>query len=201
MSDVFIVLAVAAVIGMVVIRQLKGEPLRGKRVMLLPAILIAVGATGLNGAPRFKSLDTVCVAASALIAAAIGLWQGGLMRLEPRDGGLWGQMPQRGLWLWVALIVSRLVVIGVAAAVGAKAASSPDSVLLTLGVNRLAQAAVIAARAMTAGVPFSAEKDGKTLLPGLFRHEPGPVGAAMALNGVKWTDIAHHLAERLANTP
>jgi hypothetical protein len=54
---------------------------------------------------------------------------------------------------------------------------------------------------MTAGVPFTAEKDGKTFWPGLLRHAPNPAGAPVPLNGMTWTDIAHHLAERFGNTP
>jgi hypothetical protein len=36
---------------------------------------------------------------------------------------------------------------------------------------------------------------------GLFRHEPNPAGAPVRLNGLRRTDIAHHLAERFENTP
>jgi hypothetical protein len=41
--------------------------------------------------------------------------------------------------------------------------------LFTLGLNRVGQAAVIASRAMRAGVPFAPEKDGSTFLAGAFR--------------------------------
>ena len=77
-------------------------------------------------------------------------------------------MPTRGLWWWAALIASRLVVFIVAGAIGAKAATSTDSIVLILGLNRLTQAIVIAARAMAAGVPFTPERDGKTFLTGML---------------------------------
>ena len=44
MSEVIRVLVVIAVIGYVIGRQLMGEPLRGKRVVLLPVILAVAGA-------------------------------------------------------------------------------------------------------------------------------------------------------------
>ena len=43
MSEVIRVLAVVAVIGYVIGRQLMGEPLRGKRVVVLPVILAVAG--------------------------------------------------------------------------------------------------------------------------------------------------------------
>jgi hypothetical protein len=45
-------------------------------------------------------------------------------------------------------------VLAIAAALGAKAAGSADSVFLVLGVNRLAQSAVIGLRASRAGLPL-----------------------------------------------
>jgi hypothetical protein len=42
-SEVIRVLAVIAIIGYVVGRQLLGEPLRGKRVVVLPVILAVAG--------------------------------------------------------------------------------------------------------------------------------------------------------------
>jgi hypothetical protein len=168
MNEVIIVLAVVVVIGLVITRQLKGEALRGKRVILLPAILLVVGAVGLNGTANFKPIDGILIGVSGLVAAAVGSAMGAAMHLEDRDGGLWGRLPRRGLWLWGALIASRVAVEVVAAAVGAKATSSENSILLVLGINRLAQAAVIVARAVRADIPFAPEKDGKPFMPGLF---------------------------------
>ena len=48
MSEVIRVLAVVAIIGYVIGRQLLGEPLRGKRVVLLPVILAVAGAADLG---------------------------------------------------------------------------------------------------------------------------------------------------------
>ena len=48
MSEVIRVLAVVAVIGYVIGRQLMGEPLRGKRVVVLPVILAVAGVADLG---------------------------------------------------------------------------------------------------------------------------------------------------------
>jgi hypothetical protein len=166
--NVLTVVAAIAVVALVIGRQIVGEALRGKRLILLPAVLIVFGVLNLAHTPHMNMADIACIAVSGLIAAGIGIGQGASMRLESRDGGLWGQMPVRSLWLWGALVLSRLAVTVLALSIGAHAASSVDSILLVLGVNRLMQAAIITVRAMTAGIPFAAEKDGSTFLPGLL---------------------------------
>jgi hypothetical protein len=77
-------------------------------------------------------------------------------------------MPLRGLWLWAGLLGWRLLVMVLAARTGAHVAASTTPLLFTLGLNRVGQAAVIASRAMLAGIPFAPEKDGRTFLGGAF---------------------------------
>ncbi|MGN5381356.1 hypothetical protein ACQ4WX_41820 [Streptomyces lasalocidi] len=76
---------------------------------------------------------------------------------------LWARMPVRGLWLWLALVVSRVVMTFVATALHAHVAGSSAPILLLLGVNRLGQAAVVTPRALASGVPFAPEKDGRSV--------------------------------------
>jgi hypothetical protein len=169
--SVLTVIAVIAVIALVIGRQLMGEALRGKRLIVLPVVLIVIGVLNLAHSPPMNVADIACIATSGLIAAGIGIGQGASMRLESRDGGLWGQMPARSLWLWGALVLSRVAVTVLAFSVGAHAATSVDSILFVLGVNRLMQAAVITVRAMAAGIPFATEKNGTTFLPGLLGQQ------------------------------
>lgn len=163
-------LAVIAIAAYVIGRQLLGEPLRGKRVILLPAVLAVIGATRLGGPGRpVEPKDVALLLAGGLIAAAVGLGQGAMMRLSSRDGGLWGRMPPRGLWLWAALVGSRVVITVLAGALGAHVAASSAPILLMLGVNRLGQAAMIVRRAHLAGIPFTREKDGSVFLADRLR--------------------------------
>jgi hypothetical protein len=106
----------------------------------------------------------------AAIAIAVGLGLGAITRLERRDGSLWAQLPTNGLWLWGGLIVSRLAIVGVAHASGAHLAASSSAILLTLGLNRVAQAAVVVPRAIAAGIPFAPEKDGSVFGASWFSH-------------------------------
>jgi hypothetical protein len=166
-SEVIRVLAVIAVIGYVIGRQLLGEPLRGKRVVALPVILAVAGAADLGKNGRHVELaDVICLVISGLIAVTIGLLQGRMIRLESRNGALWGQMPVRGLWLWALLVGSRLIMTVIALAVGAKVAGSSAPIIMLLGINRIGQAAIVLRHALATGIPFAPEKDGRSFLSG-----------------------------------
>jgi hypothetical protein len=176
-SEVIRVLAVVAVIGYVIGRQLLGEPLRGKRVVALPVILAVAGAADLGAHGRHvRPADVACLVVSGLIAVMIGLLQGRKMRLESRNGALWGQMPVRGLWLWAVLVGSRLVMTVIALAVGAKVAGSSAPMIMLLGINRIGQAAIVMRHALATGIPFAPEKDGRSFLSGFLTGQNG--GAA-----------------------
>jgi hypothetical protein len=196
MQEVLIVLAVVVVIGAVILRQFKGEPLRGRRIVLLPVILIVIGAMNLHGSSPLKTADIVCISASAAVAIAIGIYQGVAIHLESRNGGLWGRMPARGLWWWGAIVFV------VASVIGAKAATSVDSIILVLGLNRLAQAGVIAARALSAGVAFSPEKDGNSFLSGFLGNAADvskgaaqPNATLAPLDRAAWSNLTRRLTE------
>ena len=162
------ILVVIGIIGFVIYQQLAGQLLQGKRLVVLPAVVTVIGFFDLRG-HHLGSADiawlTVGAAGSLLIGLAFGL----ITRLESRDGVLWGKMPLRGLWLWVALFAWRVLIMVLAARTGAHVAASTTPLLFTLGLNRLGQAVVIAARAMHRGIPFAPEKDGSPFLADAFR--------------------------------
>lgn len=166
------ILAVIGIIGYVIFKQARGEPLRGKRAVLLPAVLTAIGFGNLHGAAgtHLSHADLVCLVVGAAGSAAIGLGFGLAMQLEERGGYLWAQLPLRALLLWGALVAWRVVVMAAAGATHAHVAASSSTLLFSLGVNRLAQALVIVPRAMAMGVPFAPEKDGKVFMGQSFQR-------------------------------
>jgi hypothetical protein len=167
MNSVLEVLLVVAVVAYVIMRQVRGEALRGKKLIVLPLVLTVVGILSLTKhGVHPTAADITCMAVSAVIAAGIGVSQGTSMRLESRQGALWGRMPARGLWWWAALLASRLIMSLVAHGLDAKVAASTAPILMLLGVNRIGQALVIAPRALSGPVPFAPEKDGSTFLSG-----------------------------------
>ena len=131
-------------------------------------MLTLIGLLDVTGTKlHVRPVDVACLVVGGLVAAGIGLAQGAVLRLESRDGHLWGQLPVKGLWLWALLVSSRIVMTLVAHGLDARVAESTSTILLMLGISRLGQAAVVMTRAMAAGIPFAPEKDGATFLAAL----------------------------------
>ncbi len=209
--SVLTIVAVIAILGYVISRQLLGEPIRGKRLIILPAILTLIGILDLakhTVHPGGTDILLIVIVIGAAVALGIGLAQGRMMRLEERDGGLWGQLPLQGVWLWAILYASRGALIGVAHATDAHVAAGSQSELLILGINRLGQAASIATRALAAGMALAPENDGSQPLASLFsgrqspgrsRSHPTPrVSADQATHPALNTPAALESAEKLA---
>jgi len=160
------IIVVVAIIGYIILRQVLGEPLQAKHVLLLPLVLTVVGFADLHvTGGHLQSADITCLVIGAVGSALVGCGFGGVMRLESRDGYLWARLPLYGLWLWMLLVVWRLGMIALAGSMHAHIAASTSTLLFSLGINRLAQGAVIMARATTMGVPFAPEpgRDGGLL--------------------------------------
>lgn len=171
------VLAAIGIIVFVIGQQVVGSSVSGKRLVVLPVLLTAIGIVEIGGHNSHPhATDIVLLTVSAVIAIAIGLSLGAMTRLERRDGHLWAQLPARGLWLWAGLIVSRVVITGVGHAAGAHVAAGTTAILLMLGLNRAAQAMVVVPRAIAAGIPFAPERDGSVFGAGWFSHSTGRQG-------------------------
>jgi hypothetical protein len=188
-SEIIRVIAVAGVVVYVVGRQLVGEPLRGKRVVVLPAILAVVGIIDLGKSGRHvEPVDVVCLVIGAVIALIVGVGQGRMLRLEQRDGYLWGWMPLKGLWWWAALVGSRVVMTLVAHSFDAKVAASTAPMLMLLGINRLGQAAVVMRHAMATGIRFAPEKHGKSSFDSVILRWSAQRSDAAPARTVRCTD-------------
>ena len=191
------ILAVIGIIGFVIFKQVRGEALRGKRAVLLPAILTVIGFTNLHAAngAHLQRADIICIVIGAIGSALIGLGFGAITRLESRGGYLWAQLPVWGLWLWGAMFAWRAVSYVLAVSMHAHVAASSSTLLFGLGLNRLAQAAVVVPRAMSMGVPFAPEKDGSSFLSGLFENG-GPQPAREQSNVYPQQKNVHDVRDR-----
>jgi hypothetical protein len=159
MSSLETVITVVVIIAYSIGRQVVGEPLRVKRLIGLPVALTILGIVDVatSNVPGPTHFDIVLIGAGCAINVAIGICQGRLMRLETRNGFLWGQMPKSVLWWWAAKIASGLLLDGIGHAFGAHLATISAVMLLGLGFNRLAQGTTVSYRALASGIPFAPE--------------------------------------------
>jgi hypothetical protein len=155
MNNLVLDLAIAGGVIWMIASQFKGTAIGVRRLVVLPAVVVVIGASNLGGLRNAHPADMALLVTSGGIAVAIGLCQGAVVRLEERNGALWGRTPLWAVSLWVALIASRVALHVFAGAHHDTLTASFAAIVLTLGVNRLAQAAVIAGRALMAGIPFA----------------------------------------------
>jgi len=152
-SPVTIVLAIAAVVWVLWSRT-KGQPLKAKRLLVLPVVLTVIGVTDLSGssAPHLTPTDIAFLAASVVVSAVLGAARGATIELYPNQGELWQRYCRSTVGLWVALIVTKVFLLAAASAAGASAGGGTNSLLVSLGASLLAEAAVVGPRALVAEV-------------------------------------------------
>ena len=116
-SPLTILLAIAAV-GFVLWSRMKGQPLRAKRLLVLPVVLTFIGITDLSGssAPHLTPKDIGFLVASVVVSAVLGAARGATIELYPHQGELWQRYRPNTVGLWVALIVTKVVLVGAAGA-------------------------------------------------------------------------------------
>jgi hypothetical protein len=155
-SPITILLVVVAV-GYVLWSRMKGQPLKLRRMLLLPAVLTVLGIFDLTGssAPHLTSKDIAFLVVSVAISAVLGAARGVTIELYPQQGELWLRYRWITVGLWIALLAAKLILIAIASAAGASAGSWTNTLLLTLGISLLAEAAVVGPRARSTGLPFA----------------------------------------------
>lgn len=151
-SPVTIALGVAA-IGYVLWSRMQGQPLVPKRLIVLPAVLLVLGISDLTGSHHQTGADIGFLVGGALLSGALGAARGSTIELFARDGVLWQRYRPVTVALWVALILSKIVLAVIASATGAKGAAT-NGLLFTLGVSLLAESATVGPRALATHIPL-----------------------------------------------
>jgi hypothetical protein len=169
------ILLIVAAVGYVLWSRMKGQPLKLKRMLVLPVVLMVLGVTDLTGssAPNLTPKDIAFLVVSATIAAVLGAARGATIELYPQQSEVWQRYRRITVGLWITLIVTRLIVIVIASAAGASAGAGTSTLLLTLGVSLLAEAAIVGPRALSTGLPLPVgHGDSNGSRPGPSRSRP-----------------------------
>ncbi len=158
MRDAIYVLGGVAVVVFFIVRQRRSDRFR-ERSLLFPLALGIYGVVLLNDTTKHHALSVasaMLLVLSAVASIGFGVIRGRTIELFERRGELW----ERATWTtigagWGGLVVTRIALIGVAAAIGAKVAASPTTIPLMLAITLGTQMLVERQRARAMGVAIA----------------------------------------------
>ncbi|ARF81477.1 CcdC protein domain-containing protein [Kitasatospora aureofaciens] len=149
---------IAAVVVVVVVRRLRGEPLNARDLFAPPVVLTGLGLWALSQEHGLRTGDCVWVAAGAALGTAFGALRGATIRLDERDGVLWQRYTG---WTFLVAVLSLAVMAGFAVLAERNGlAPGARPVQLSIGVGFLGEALVVGYRALSSGIPFAPERRG-----------------------------------------
>lgn len=185
-----IALAVAAVVALVIARRLYGEPVRARRMLLVPVVELVFGGYQIAEHGGLPAGEWVSLTITGAISLAIGLARGATLQLFERRGYLWQRYRPRTFAVWAAAFVLRFAVRWVLSLTGTTHSTPVDVhalasghggfdksligvLLITSGLGFLGESAVLAPRALGSGIPFAPPGTSRGgLLTGLLSELP-----------------------------
>jgi len=156
--DAIYILGGLGVIVFFTVRQRRSDRFR-ERSLLFPLGLGIYGAVLLTDTSEHHALSAasgILLAISAAASIGFGVLRGRTIELFVRGGELW----ERASWTtigvgWGGLVLTRVALIAVAAAVGAHVAASPTSIPLMIAITLAAQIVVVGRRARATGAAIA----------------------------------------------
>lgn len=154
---IFYVPIAFAVIAYVMYKQIAWRRINTRKMLLMPAVLAALGLFDLKNVvaakPAVGPVDLAFVAAQIVVAVGIGLAMGKITVFAADGGGEYFRSGKFGAVLWTVYIAARLGLDVAAGAVGSEFATSMAMILLTVAVNRFTQSALVLARRSRGAAP------------------------------------------------
>ncbi|MGW2256066.1 DUF1453 domain-containing protein [Kitasatospora sp. NPDC001660] len=158
MNNWVYVALIVAVVVVVVMRRLRGEPLNARNLFAPPVVLTGLGLWTLSQHHGLGAGDYAWVAGGAALGAALGVVRGATIRVYEREGVLWQRYTGR---TFLVAAVSLVVTAGFAQA-AEHFGLAPDArpVQLSIGVGFLGEALTVGRRALSSSTPFAPERRG-----------------------------------------
>jgi hypothetical protein len=141
-----IAIAIAAIV-FVVARRIRGEAVPAPRkLFVLPVVL---GILGLQNVSHVKmnEVDIAVVAAGSVVSLGLGLLRGRLDKLSVVDGTLWMSWSAGSVAVMAVNVLVKLALDAGGIVAGGTSSALSSSILLSLGLTLLGEAAVIWLRA------------------------------------------------------
>jgi hypothetical protein len=131
------------VIVLVLARRVRGEAVPApKKLFLLP---LALGFFGLDDVihTRLNSIDLAVVIAGSVLSLGLGMLRGRLDRVTVVDGSPWVRWSAASVALFAVNVLAKLALDAGGVAAGGTTAALSNSLLLSLGLAFLGEAAVV----------------------------------------------------------
>src|SRR5580658_6115759 len=139
----------AALIIFLLARRVRGEAVRApKKLFLLP---IVVGFIGLDDISHTKlnSVDIAVIVAGSILSLALGMLRGRLDRVTVVDGSPWMSWSAASVAIFIVNVLAKLGLDVGGVAAGGTAAALSSSILFSLGLTLLGEAAIVWRRAQS----------------------------------------------------
>jgi hypothetical protein len=163
-TQILDIVVAVALVGWIIVRQVQPRPFNPRQLLILPAIMIIVGASEVSkAAPSGHSLTNTQITwlvVDLAVAVVSGVARAVTIRLYEQAGELWRQGTRVTVVLWLASIAARLVIALIGSHAGAGKVLD-DGLLLSFGVSLVVQAAVLIWRGQQLGIPFASRDRGR----------------------------------------
>jgi hypothetical protein len=152
--DVIFVVGALVIVVFFIVRQRRSDRYE-ERSVIFPVGLGTYGVVILNGAAKAHPITAASAGLLGLSGAAsvvFGIVRGRTIELFERNGELWERATWATIAGWGGLLVTRVIIIAVAAVIGATLAASASSIPLMLAVTLATQMIVVGQRARDTGL-------------------------------------------------
>lgn len=144
---------VAAVLALVIVRQVIARPATMRRLFLMPGVITAWGLASIGQvfAHGVTGMDVLFLVLDVVTAVVLGLLRAVTMRVWESDGVAYSQGRWMTLVAWLVSIAARLGLVVLAHVMGAAVAANESLLPALLGVTLLTQNLWVAARIQRSG--------------------------------------------------
>jgi hypothetical protein len=158
----------AALIVFVLAKRVRGEAVREpKKLFLLPIVVGVIGLQNVSHA-KVNTIDIVVIAAGAALSLGLGLLRGKFDRVTLVNGSPFMSWSATSVGVFAGNVLAKLALDAVGVAAGGTTAALTSSILLSLGLTLLGEAAVVwfRSQSLTAAGPGSWAGPGAAAGPG-----------------------------------
>jgi hypothetical protein len=144
-SDVNVTTIFIAIVVVIFVlaKRIKGEAIpQPKKLFLLPILVSVLGLQDVTHT-NMNATDVAVVAVGAVISLGLGLLRGRMDKLSERDGSPWMRWGTASVVILVTNVAAKLALDGVGVLAGGTRAALSSSILLSLGLTLLGEAAIV----------------------------------------------------------